>query len=408
MNASGCLFRDALDRLDGAGEVARPGRDERLERALEFDFLGVGGRGKLFTRFNPGTPQRKHGGITPIVEDHVGGEIGVFFGFGFHAQTIELADVSLTHFGTAVAFADLPRTRITYPGSAPDAPWRREALARIEQLRKGDLSVFVLDAAGAPVPDAKIEIDVHGGYKGAINKDLSYDVGLLQYIYPGASTALWDASYKNPDTTELYGALSFGPVIAKLSYALTNLFGNYDFGAGKGSKGSYYFDLTASYDIGGGVMRASLYVDGQLEGTDTGTQNDRSIWDPLRIGAAGDGSRSFDGRIDEVRIYGNELSGAQVQAVARAGVLTNDTDIDSPVLQVNTGLVTGPANGTLSINADGSFAYTPNANFHGADSFTYRANDGAANSNVATVNITVSPKADTPSVTAATRTGSMP
>lgn len=87
-------------------------------------------------------------------------EIGVFFGFGFHAQTVEVADVSLTHYGTAVAFADLPRTRITYQGSAPDAAWRNAALARIEKIRKGDLAVFVLDANGAPVTGAEVQVEM--------------------------------------------------------------------------------------------------------------------------------------------------------------------------------------------------------------------------------------------------------
>jgi hypothetical protein len=41
------------------------------------------------------------------------------------------------------------------------------------------------------------------------------------------------------------------------------------------------------------------------------------------------------------------------------------------------------------LNANGSFSYTPNAAFVGVDSFTYRANDGLANSNIATVTITV-------------------
>ena len=52
-------------------------------------------------------------------------------------------------------------------------------------------------------------------------------------------------------------------------------------------------------------------------------------------------------------------------------------------------LVTPPANGTLAINPDGWFTYTPNPNFDGVDTFTYVANDGQASSNVATVTITV-------------------
>jgi uncharacterized protein (TIGR02001 family) len=107
---------------------------------------------------------------------------------------------------------------------------------------------WVTDSYG----DAQIEWDIYGGYKGDIVKDsLSYDVGLLQYVYPGASTTKWDAAYKNPNTTEIYGALTFGPVTTKLSYALTNLFGNYDFAANNSSKGSLYLDLSASFEVGG-------------------------------------------------------------------------------------------------------------------------------------------------------------
>ena len=111
---------------------------------------------------------------------------------------------------------------------------------------------WVKDAGGG----ATAELDVYGGYKGQIDKDAGYDVGLLQYVYPGASTPQFDAVYKNPNTTELYGALTYGPVTGKVSYALTNLFGNYDFAAGKGSKGSAYFDLSAAFDISDGIMLA--------------------------------------------------------------------------------------------------------------------------------------------------------
>ena len=109
---------------------------------------------------------------------------------------------------------------------------------------------WVKDAYG----DAQIEVDLYGGYKGSIVKDtLSYDVGVLQYVYPSAKTPTWSGIYKDPNTTELYGALTFGVTTLKVSYALTNLFGNYDFGARQDSKGSYYIDLSAGIDVGGGL-----------------------------------------------------------------------------------------------------------------------------------------------------------
>jgi VCBS repeat-containing protein len=73
--------------------------------------------------------------------------------------------------------------------------------------------------------------------------------------------------------------------------------------------------------------------------------------------------------------------------IAAPGVLANDTDADGQALTAV--LKTGPAHGKLTLNANGSFAYTPTAKYRGADSFTYMANDGIVNGNVATVMITV-------------------
>jgi hypothetical protein len=83
--------------------------------------------------------------------------------------------------------------------------------------------------------------------------------------------------------------------------------------------------------------------------------------------------------------------------VAAPGVLANDTDVDGNTLTA--ALVAGPASGTLALNSNGAFTYTPNSGFSGSDSFTYRANDGSLNSGVATVSITVNP-ASAPVVTA--------
>jgi endo-1,4-beta-xylanase len=88
------------------------------------------------------------------------GEFGVYFGFGFSAQTVEIAGVSLVHYGKSVAYSDLPRSRVTYTGMAPDAPWRTAALERIEKIRKGDMAVFVTDTTGRPVPSARVSIEM--------------------------------------------------------------------------------------------------------------------------------------------------------------------------------------------------------------------------------------------------------
>src|SRR6185312_12399079 len=81
--------------------------------------------------------------------------------------------------------------------------------------------------------------------------------------------------------------------------------------------------------------------------------------------------------------------------VSAPGVLANDTDVDGDPLTAI--LVDSPAHGTLSLNSDGSFSYTPALNYNGPDSFTYKANDGQADSPTnATVSITVTPINDAP------------
>src|SRR5262245_6900701 len=81
--------------------------------------------------------------------------------------------------------------------------------------------------------------------------------------------------------------------------------------------------------------------------------------------------------------------------VLAPGVLGNDSDPESDILSAV--LVTGPAHAaSFTLNADGSFAYAPEAAFGGTDTFIYHANDGTADSNDATVTITVNPVNDPP------------
>jgi len=74
--------------------------------------------------------------------------------------------------------------------------------------------------------------------------------------------------------------------------------------------------------------------------------------------------------------------------VPAPGVLGNDTDTEGNTLTAVQ--VSGPTHAaSFTWNPDGSFTYTPTADYTGSDSFTYKANDGAADSNIATVTITI-------------------
>ncbi|MGC9424195.1 Ig-like domain-containing protein, partial [Vibrio sp.] len=76
-----------------------------------------------------------------------------------------------------------------------------------------------------------------------------------------------------------------------------------------------------------------------------------------------------------------------ILSVSAPGVLENDTDVDMDSLTAI--LVSDVSNGTLVLNENGSFTYTPNKDYFGSDSFTYKAFDGALYSNIVEVTITI-------------------
>jgi VCBS repeat-containing protein len=117
-------------------------------------------------------------------------------------------------------------------------------------------------------------------------------------------------------------------------------------------------------------------------------------------GNTGTGSRSF--AVDAPPPTAEDEQGyetdedTQLNVAAAQGVLANDTDPNEDPLQSIK--VSEAGHGTVNLSADGSFVYTPNPNFNGTDSFTYKATDGAKQSDAATATITVGPVNDVPSV----------
>ncbi len=118
---------------------------------------------------------------------------------------------------------------------------------------------------------SSVEMDFYAGLKkGLIGEDFASDLGVLQYYYP--TTGNFTGTNVNPNTTEIYAAqnYTFGPVTGflKLSYAVTNTFGN------QNSSGSYYPDLTVNYDTGIWGLGVNAHVGYQyIAGTVAGTSN---------------------------------------------------------------------------------------------------------------------------------------
>ncbi|HUQ31150.1 MAG TPA: tandem-95 repeat protein, partial [Pyrinomonadaceae bacterium] len=95
----------------------------------------------------------------------------------------------------------------------------------------------------------------------------------------------------------------------------------------------------------------------------------------------------------------NAQSVSTNEDTAKSITLTG-TDIDTPQGSLSFIIVTGPAHGTIDPGASPNRTYTPTGNYNGPDSFTFKINDGSADSNTATVTITVNPVNDTPTADA--------
>jgi uncharacterized protein (TIGR02001 family) len=91
-----------------------------------------------------------------------------------------------------------------------------------------------------PGGDGPVELDFYGGYRGTAGP-VGYDVGLLRYQYPSENFT------PTVNTTELYGALTFGPATVKYSHSLDKQ----TFGV-PNSRGSYYLEAAATFDLGSG------------------------------------------------------------------------------------------------------------------------------------------------------------
>ena len=112
---------------------------------------------------------------------------------------------------------------------------------------------WVKDAGGK----SDLELDIYGGYKGTAGP-VSYDVGVLTYVYPSNGLAV------SANTTEIYGAGTIGPATLKYSHALTNTFGF------AGSKNSGYLDLSATFDVGNGFTLVPHIGHQRIAGTGNG------------------------------------------------------------------------------------------------------------------------------------------
>jgi endo-1,4-beta-xylanase len=82
------------------------------------------------------------------------------FRLGYNKQSFELGGVVLKNYGNSLPLSSLPTGGFTYAGRSANAPWRAAANARIEQLRKGDATIKVVDQGGNPISGAAIKLEM--------------------------------------------------------------------------------------------------------------------------------------------------------------------------------------------------------------------------------------------------------
>lgn len=98
-----------------------------------------------------------------VVDDNYApGEAHATFHMGFDGQVVGLADLRVVNYGDSLELTDLPRSEVNYAGRSIDSPWRAEADARIDKIRKADVALTVTNADGQPIPGAMVQLTQTG------------------------------------------------------------------------------------------------------------------------------------------------------------------------------------------------------------------------------------------------------
>jgi len=119
-----------------------------------------------------------------------------------------------------------------------------------------------------PDISSNVEMDFYAGYSHAFANDVTLDVGVLHYYYPGR----YPGGFNDPDTTEAYLGLGYGPVAFKYSHALTDLFG------AENSRHSQYFEAGLAVPTGVWGLDLNAHVGYQkIRNMDDGSYTDWSI-----------------------------------------------------------------------------------------------------------------------------------
>lgn len=163
----------------------------------------------------------------------------------------------------------------------------------------------------------------------------------------------------------------------------------------KGAQGSDITTLENKVEVGLD-WHDSFLADGGLNLSPADAQEAREILDgvkadPATVDAAKDRTDAF---FNDEPVASDDSASVDEDSSVTIDVLGNDTDVDGDTLTVTS--ASGASNGTVTVNADNTVEYTPDADFNGTDSFTYTVSDGNGGTDTATATVTVNPVNDAP------------
>jgi VCBS repeat-containing protein len=143
-------------------------------------------------------------------------------------------------------------------------------------------------------------------------------------------------------------------------------------------------------NIAAGAVIPSTFAGGA--GGTAGSENSQLVLLPIPAGVLVDGPNTIAVELHAVNLTSTD-KGFDMALGTVPGVIYNDTDPEGDAVNTSQ-VVVGPQHGSLTLNTNGTFTYTPVANYNGPDSFTYTVKSGTFTSTPGTVNITVLPSPD--------------
>lgn len=135
---------------------------------------------------------------------------GMRIDLGEAGKIAEIADLRLINYGPDRDIGELPKSTVNYRGRAADAAWRKQALERIEKIRKSELAVQVVDARGKPVANANVTVAMQQhafGFGNAVNSEV---LGADKSDFPiqpkgkGKVTVTWEEAQKYREIVKKY------------------------------------------------------------------------------------------------------------------------------------------------------------------------------------------------------------